>query len=537
MKLRQTKIVPNPQPFTLDGKVQKVVKPLEKSTLNDWKSMNHSQVKRTERSDVVLVNPRHRFGREIFRSQRHIVPLSLLAVATPLDAAGYRVRIVDQKTMPDWKEVLISELEKSPVCVGVTCKTSPQIRYALEVSQIVKKYSDVPVVWGGIHPSLLPEQTLQNEFVDVVVQGEGEETLLALVQALEKSQPLDDVLGIWYKHHEEIRANPPRPFIDLNEQPPLAYHLVNVQNHFEKKLGNPLLRTFTSRGCAYACTFCYNINFNHGKWRSYSADETLSRIKHLAKKYNLKGFIFSDDNFFGDLTRARKILEGLQQEGLVLSKLDIRADILNTLDDHFLKLLKKAGCLVLNIGTESGSQRILNLIHKGITVSQILAVNRRLKPFGILPKYSFMMGFPTETREELEQTVSLILQLIEENPGLIKTLNIYTPLPGTKLFDLSVQHGLKVPDTLEDWVSFNYRTINLPWLSDDRRKLIEMLHCCTNFLEKHSFFDPKIDIHPIFRLLARLYRPFAKWRVENLYYRFPIEIRVFEWLGLYKKQL
>jgi hypothetical protein len=132
--------------------------------------------------------------------------------------------------------------------------------------------------------------------------------------------------------------------------------------------------------------------------------------------------------------------------------------------------------------------------------------------------------------------VSLILKLIEENPDLRKSLNVYTPLPGTALFDLAVQHGLKVPQRLEEWIPFNYRTINLPWVPADRRRLMEMLHCCTNFLERHSFFDPKIDIHPVFRLLARFYRPFARWRVERSFYRFPVEIRLFEWLGLYKRQ-
>jgi radical SAM superfamily enzyme YgiQ (UPF0313 family) len=495
-------------------------------------------MKNADHTDVILINPRHRFGREIFRSQRHVVPLSLLAVATPLDAAGYRVKIIDQKTRPGWKGLLVSELRKAPLCVGVTCKTGPQISYALEASKIVKRHSSVPVVWGGVHPSLLSEQTLRNEFVDVVVEGEGEETLLDLVQTLEKGSHLDDVQGIWYKDRGEIRSNPSRPFIDLNKQPHLAYHLVDVHEHLEKKLGNPLLRTFTSRGCAYDCAFCYNVSFNHGKWRGYSAEETLKRIKKLAEKYDIKGLIFSDDNFFGDLTRARKILEGLEQNGLnlVITKLDIRADVLNALDDDFLRLLKRAGCLALNVGLESGSERILKLINKRITVSQMLAVNRRLKQFGIIPKYTFMMGFPTETREELEQTVSLILKLIDENPDLIKSLNVYTPLPGTKLFDLAVQHGLKVPQRLEDWIPLNYRTINLPWIPDERRRLMEMLHCCTSFLEKHSFFDPKIDIHPIFRLLAGFYRPFARWRVARLFYRFPIEIRLFEWLGLYKRQ-
>ncbi|MDF1551815.1 MAG: radical SAM protein [Deferrisomatales bacterium] len=491
-----------------------------------------------DRTDIVLVNPRHRFGKEIFRSQRHVVPLSLLAVATPVDAAGYRVEIIDQKTHPQWKKRLLAALQREPLCVGLTCKSGPQIAHALEISRLVKQHSSAPVVWGGVHPSLLPAQTLENEFVDIVVQGEGEETFLELVDTLKHGGRLDGVKGIWYKANGELRGNPTRPLIDLNQQPPLAYHLVDVHEHLEMKLGNPLLRTFTSRGCAYKCTFCYNVGFNQAMWRGLSAEKTIERLLDLATRYDLKGFIFSDDNFFGDLDRARRILEGLTEDGrgLVLAKLDIRADILYDLDDDFLWLMKKAGCSVLNVGLESGSERILKLIKKGITIPQILAINSRLKPFDIIPKYSFIMGYPTETREELGQTVSFILHLIAENPDIVKSLNFYTPLPGTELMDLAVEHGFSVPERLEDWIPFNYRTVNLPWLSDDRKKLMEMLHCCTNFLENHSFFDPKIDIHPIFRHLAKLYRPFARFRVEKMFYRLPLEIRLFEALGLYKKQ-
>lgn len=178
--------------------------------------------------NIVLFNPHHRFGKAIFRGERVVLPLGLLAAAAPLDAAGYEVKIIDQQIEPQWKKRLLAELKRTPVCVGITCMTGPQIRYALEASSFVKENSSVPVVWGGAHPSLLPRQTVENDHVDLIVQGEGEETFLELVQTLQKGAPLGDVKGIWYKQNGQIMANPPRPHIDLNNQPPPAYHLVDV---------------------------------------------------------------------------------------------------------------------------------------------------------------------------------------------------------------------------------------------------------------------------------------------------------------------
>jgi radical SAM superfamily enzyme YgiQ (UPF0313 family) len=488
--------------------------------------------------DVILINPFNRFGKEVSKTHRGVLPLGLLAVATPLDSAGYRVKIIDQQIEPQWEKLLLAELKKNPLCVGITCMTGPQIWHALEASMTVKQNTNVPVIWGGVHASLLPQQTLENENVDMVVQGEGEETFLELVRALGNRSSLNNVKGIWYKDNGQISANCPRPFVDLNEQPPLAYHLLDINKYLEREFDDRLLRTFTSRGCNYNCTFCYNTNFNLGKWRVLTAEETVKRIKSIVDTYCIKGIMFCDDNFFGNILRVREILEGFMREGLnlVLYKLDIRADTLFNLDDDFLKLLKRSGCQTMNIGLESGSERILSLIKKKITISQILTINKRLRTLGIIPKYTFMMGYPTETREELQETVSLILRLIKENPEAMKSLHIYAPFPGTELFELAIQHGLQVPQRLEDWIPFNFRMVNLPWLSQERKRLLEMLHCCTVLLEDNSFFNPKIDINPILRLLARFYRPMARWRVEKLFYRFPLEIRLFEWLGLYKKQ-
>ena len=156
--------------------------------------------------DVILVQPRARLSRAPIRTARHAPPpIGLLSVATPLDIAGYKVRIIDQWTEPNWEQILLAELRTRPICVGITAMTGAQIHWALKASELAKRNSDVPVVWGGVHASLLPRQTLENPYIDIVVQGEGEETFFELVRALCNRQPLDMVKGIWFKDSGQIK--------------------------------------------------------------------------------------------------------------------------------------------------------------------------------------------------------------------------------------------------------------------------------------------------------------------------------------------
>jgi len=151
----------------------------------------------------------------------------------------------------------------------------------------------------GVHASLLPEQTLNNENIDIVVQGEEQETFLELVKALANKSNLSSVTGIWYKENGEIKNTDPRPFIDLNTQPPLSYHLVDLKKYLVKISGEGYISFETSRGCPFKCNYYYNTKVYKSTWRGLTVDETIRRIKILIKDYDIKGILFTDDNFFG----------------------------------------------------------------------------------------------------------------------------------------------------------------------------------------------------------------------------------------------
>lgn len=468
------------------------------------------------------------------------LPMHFLNTATVLEHAGYEAKIIDQRVEPTWRSILLEELKKDPLCIIISSKTGTQIRHALEASKITKEYSKVLVVWGGAHPSLLPEQTLENEYIDIIIQGEGEETTLELAKALEAKTSLKTVKGIWFKENGHIQHTEIRSFINLNQQLPLFYNLIDSKKYLRHMFNLGHLSFFTSRGCSNPCTFCYHNVIHRKTWRALDPDIAVQRIKDFVKTYHLRGITFSDINFFADINRARKILEGIIKENLniIISKITLSVNTLPKINKDDLELLERAGCRRICIGVESGSKRIQSLLKRPVHIPTLLEINRHLKSSLILPVYFFIMGIPTETKEDLLESVSLSLTLLKENPNAVRVFNIFTPFPGTELFDLAIKHGLQVPKRLEDWISFNYRNCvkNAPWLSKEMRELIEMLDFCNFFVGKRHYLKPYEKTNLFVVLLSNLYAPLARKRVENLFYKFPIEVKLAKFLRLYAKQ-
>jgi radical SAM superfamily enzyme YgiQ (UPF0313 family) len=489
--------------------------------------------------DIVLFNPAPRSGKQVQR--RVELPLSLLCPATPLDRQGYRIKIIDEFANPFWKRELLESLSQKPICFGVTCMTGPQILHALEGCKLVKeRYPDVPIIWGGIHASLLPEQTIKNPYVDVIVIGEGEATFEELVKALESGTPLSGIPGLCYKEDGNIRYTEVRPFVNLEEQPPLPYHLINMDHYRRRLFGVDHISFNSSRGCTFRCSFCWDPVMHKRKWRAMGPEMVLEHLKRIIRDYGIRGFLFTDDHFFIDMDRAYRILEEIIRADLniSISKLQIRADAICRLDKEFLQLMIRAGVKRFSVGIESGSQRLLDLIKKDCYVEEAIEANRKLIPYPIVPIFLFMMGLPTETPEEFAQSVHLAVQLTDENPRAVKTFNIYTPYPGTELYNLALQLGLQEPQRLEDWACFNFRNIpgESEWVEPEMRKLIMGLDFPLMFLGKGHFVTPYKRTNPFVVALSRLYYPIARYRVTNLDARFPVEIELIRALGLFGRQ-
>jgi radical SAM superfamily enzyme YgiQ (UPF0313 family) len=308
-----------------------------------------------------------------------------------------------------------------------------------------------------------------------------------------------------------------------------------MTTHMVSMSGRNALRLETSRGCSFDCAFCYNTSFGRKQWRALAPEEALHRIKRAVRESGVDTVAFSDDNFFTSPDRAHRILEGMVRElpGIAWGRGDIRLDMLSRLDDEYLGLIERSGCRSLVIGIESGCQRIADMMSKGIDVSQAIPVNKRLARYRMQPRYTILLGVPGETAADMAETASLMLRLVDENRNATIGGHAFAPYPGTTLFDVSVQHGFPVPRRLEDWagVSAANRRPEHPWLSPEARKMLRMILFCGGYLGGDRSMQTFSEVPSFVSLVARLYGPAARRRMQGLHYEFMPELRMAELLG------
>ena len=311
------------------------------------------------------------------------MPSSLIYLGTYLKEQGYQPIIIDTRVDSNFEKKIKENISES-IAVGITTMTGMQILFALHLAKLIRNISkNIPIIWGGVHPTLLPEQTIKNEFVDIIVRGEGEETFLELIQNLEQKKEINDIKGITFKNKKgDIINNKDRPFLDINKLPMPDWDLIDYNKY-------RIFDVMSARGCPHRCTFCYNKKFNNRMWRSKNADLVLNEIVYLVKKYNIKQLNFIDDNFFTNKKRVEDICKGLIERKIDIKwRASCRIDYLNNYDETFLNFLNKAGLAELFIGAESGSQPILDNIKKDATIEQALNAVKKCRDNNIQGQYS-----------------------------------------------------------------------------------------------------------------------------------------------------
>lgn len=453
-------------------------------------------------------------------------PFSAMYASVLLHKKGHEVKIIDQRRDQDWQSLLHSELKGKPTFVGITAMTGPQVKFAIEIASLVRKESSVPIVWGGPHPTTLPEQTLESEYCDIAVVNEGEQTALELGEALKDNRTLDSVKGLYYKKNGKVFFTGPRTFVDINSLPDTPWDLIDVEKYIFRsfyikgKVNRVLDIGETSRGCPFKCTYCSNCYIQNRRWRPMTAQKSLAKIIRDVEKFELDGIWIRDDNFFVDLKRVRQICEGLIDHNLKISwyTAGTRANDINRMDDELLSLIKKSGCSTFKIGAESGSNRILEYIQKDQTKDDILRANKRLKNFDIAPIYTFMIGFPSETREEMLETIETVKQVQEENQdAMVDAMNMFTPHKGTPLFEEALKLGMKEPTTLEEWQNWLFRGKNQSnWLPRTERTFLE--NAC----------DTSIYYENVRRFFGSMKNPFLAITLKSLMY-LPEKYFKFKW--------
>jgi anaerobic magnesium-protoporphyrin IX monomethyl ester cyclase len=401
---------------------------------------------------ILLINPTTRlYGQGI--AVKAQAPLALLCLAAVLREHGHTVKIFDHNV----EERGLKDCFKfEPELIGITSFTGPMILDALRLSEIFRTRLGVPIVWGGVHPSLLPTQTVSDPRVDMCVVGEGEETIVELADCIEKQGDLSQIKGLVLKKPNngtgKIIINPPRPFIrDLDALPFPAWDLIDEKKYLATSIGIEkssvaLFSIQSSRGCPYQCGFCYNSMFNQRTWRFKSADRVIEEIQFLKDKYHMRAINFRDDNFVVNKKRAEAICKGIYRNKLnIRFAVDCRVDLFTLQLARYLDL---AGCSQIFFGVESGSPRILRFVNKGISLTQAVNAVKICRQLKIRCSASFVIGFPTETMDDLKLTQQFI-KTLNPNDLLIK---IFVPFPGSALYKYVVEnHLFTPPQKLEDW--------------------------------------------------------------------------------------
>lgn len=467
------------------------------------------------------------------------IPLSILSVAAPLHADGHEVVLVDERLNDDPEVDLLAAVDGA-ICFGVSTITGHQLKRAIHYSRLVKeKFPDVPIIWGGYHPSLMPEQTAAEQYVDAIVRGQGERTLQEIVSRLEEGRGFDGVNGVTYRNEKgEIVVNPDRSQENVDNFPRAPYELLDIKRFFEKNNGRHALQYSSSQGCPQKCTFCVEPKV-FGGWSGRSAEKMVDEIEDLYRRYGIEHISFADANFSVDINRVEKMCHMLLERKIDITwTITARSDQLVKIDPKILALMRTAGCYKVEVGVESGSASILDFVQKNTTTEKAIASNKILRDAGIQGVYSFMVGFPKElpeSKNEIWQTLMLIKNLRKVHPEVMTVTFYVTPYPGTPIYEMATTLGLKMPEKTEDWANWESTSVSTTWITSEEKDLAGR---CNNFY--FMFAYPNRQIRK--RLDQLKWKPIlyplhwmAVFRCKFNYYGLPVEWGMVKMLTRMKK--
>ena len=454
-----------------------------------------------------LVNPPPLEG--VYRHQLYL-PMGLAYLAAVLEEAGHEVSVIDcPAEMIDLKQLKTKLACIRPNLIGITSMT-PTIQSAFHSAQAAKEACpDTMVVIGGPHATFMDEQVLAEEAsVDVVVRGEGEETLLELAQNFSKPKALKKIEGITFRNNGQTIRTPNRPYIqELDELPRPAYKYFSLENY--RLFGRKILPIMTSRGCPSQCSFCTTARMFGKAFRARSPKSIVDELEWLRDEHGADAFSFYDDTFTLDKKRAVTICEEIKNRKIGLPW-DCQTRV-SQVSKELLVVMRDANAQQVFFGVESGCQTILDAVKKGTTVEQNRKAIKMAKDAGLFVAISVIIGYPGETRDMLMQTIDLVKKAEPDDVYIC----VATPYPGTDLRRLVEKMGYEISNDwgLYDTITPIFKNPNLS--AEDIKKLR------TSFY--NSFYSPKYVLRHIFkknfysRVMARTAVNHILWRIKNIF--------------------
>ena len=461
------------------------------------------------RKKILLYNPKTVF---------FDMPLALLAIGSILDPKKYDVKIIDARIENNVIEFIKKNLDDA-LCFGVTVLTGAPIKDAIYISQKVKELAPhLPVIWGGWHTSLFPKQPLMdNSFIDITVQGQGEETFKELIDHLSTNSSIESINGITYREGNKIIQNTPRPIAAMEGFGRVNYDLIDIEKYFIKK-GRRQFDYISSTGCYFRCAFCADPFVFNRKFTAIPAVKMGEDLEYYYKKYHFTDLNFQDETFFTYSERIKEFTQEMTSRKINTTwAATMRADQGERLSDKVWQLCKQSGLRRLLIGVESGSQEMIDWMEKDIKLSQVFFCAEKCREFGIAVIFPFIVGFPGETDRSVEESVKVIKQLKNMSSDFDTPVFYFKPYPGSAITQKVVNDGYELPTSTEEWGNFDYIGSSGPWVSK----------------EKESFFDAfkfylKVGYGRKRSSLFYVLNKIAKWRCENDNYKFPVEKFIIE---------
>ena len=419
-----------------------------------------------------------------------VPPLGLAYIAGFLEKHGYDARILDtiaEDTKPkhikdnlyhwglSYEKINEFILKEKPDVVGIGCLFSSQFRNSMIVAKYAKNAGSIVVV-GGTHASANPEELLKSGYIDYVVLGEGEETVLELVKKLEKKKSVMDIDGLAYKHRGKIHVNQKTKYIkDIDTIPMPARHLLPMKKYLELGSGHgpsimktPCTTVITSRGCPFNCVFCSTHNVWGKNWRGRNAVKVVDEIEEVVKKYNVKEIHFDDDNISLDRERMEQICNEIIERGLKIKWCTPNGIALWSLDKELLALMKKSGCYKLSFGLESGDKETLKFIRKPLQNLDIVREKIGLvNSAGIWTQGFFIIGFPYEPLSSIHNTMNFAADIDLD----FASFEIAAPLPGTDLYRIMRKENM-VNEI--DWEDIRLRHVDMKTKYFSTKELVKL---------------------------------------------------------------
>ena len=450
-------------------------------------------------------------------------PLCLLSLASPLMQAGFRVALIDGAIQSELESAVAREMDDA-LCLGVSVLTGPMIGSAIKIAQMVRRVRpNLPIILGGWHPSLLPDQTLTPDFVDVVVRGQGELTLLELAQRLAEGRSLEGLRGASFKAAGKVVHNPERPVENINNLPTPAFDRVDF-DAYARLRGLRELAYATSVGCPYACNYCTDQVFYNRRFNAYRAERVVREVAELVSRYGLTDVAFLDSNFPVDVKRALAIARGFV-DSRVKFRWTVQAstDLLCRMSDEEVCLFGESGLRHMGFGTESASQDVLALMNKKHQrVADMFETARKTEQAGIRVTFNLILGYPGETEADRVQTFRIMSDLARQHANVSFSPNIFTPYPGIPIWPQLRQMGVREPQSLQEWETLPLGKNVLPWLRDGE---LERLHRMLEFFLLNNQIRRASTAVPWLRNGVRkaLGAP-LRWRLRKSFFLFPCEL-------------